>query len=141
MSDDRQYKQRGYQSYDDEPRGRTPVDTGMPRSRVITTYKEAVRCDQCGADLSTEFDIASVSACPKCEAPLHTCRNCLHFDPSARFQCSQPIKERVARKDEANECSHFTIRTISVKDIGPSAPSAPTRPDDARKALEDLFKK
>jgi hypothetical protein len=141
MSDDRKYKQRGYQSYDSEPRGRAPVDTGMPRSRVITTYKETVRCDQCGTDLSTEFDFSPVSTCSKCQAPLHTCRNCFYFDPSARFQCSQPVKERVAGKAAANECSHFTVRTISVKDIGPSSPSAPAGSDDARKALEDLFKK
>jgi len=114
------------------------METGLPRTRVITTYKETARCDQCGTDLSTEFDVAEGSTCPKCAADLHTCRNCLHFDTSAHFQCAQPIKKRAVSKATANDCTFFTVRTISVKDIGPAAP---TRSDDAMKALEDLFKK
>ena len=139
MSDDRRYKQRGYQEDENQSRGRAPVDSDLPRTRVITTYKETVRCDECGTDLSTEFDVAVGSSCPKCSADLHTCRNCLHFDTSAHWQCAQPIKKRVPGKSKGNDCTLFTVRTISVKDLGP-APTEP-RPDDAMKALEDLFKK
>ena len=110
----------------------------MPRMPVITAYKETIRCDQCGTDLSTHFEVKEGSRCPKCEAPMHSCRNCYYFDTSARFQCAQPIKERVARKDGANLCTFFKVRTISVKDIGSRTV---TRTEDARKALEDLFKK
>ena len=138
MSDDRKYKQRGYQHYDDQERGRGPSRAGMPRMPVITAYRETVRCDQCGTDLSTNFEIEVGSRCPKCEAPLHSCRNCYHFDTSARFQCARPVKEKVSKKDGANQCSDFRARTISVKDIGTRVT---TRTDDARKALEDLFKK
>lgn len=138
MSDDRKYKQRGYQEDESQPRGRAPMDSGMPRTRVITTYKETVRCDQCGTDLSTEFEVGEGTSCPKCAADLHTCRNCLHFDTSAHWQCAQPIKVRVSNKSKGNDCSYFSVRTISVKDLGPATP---TRSDDAMKALEDLFKK
>jgi len=112
----------------------------MPRSRVITSYKETVRCDQCGADLSTLFEVNRDSLCPKCQAPMHTCRNCLHFDPSAHWECTQPVKERIQRKSDANTCLHFKVKTIRVKDLG-GGPAPPSSADDARKALEDLFKK
>ena len=138
MSDDRKYRQRGYQEDESPPRSRAPMDSDMPRTRVITTYKETVRCDQCGADLSTEFDVAVGSRCPKCSTDLHTCRNCLHFDTSAHWQCAQPIKKRVSSKSKGNDCTFFAVRTISVKDLGPAAPA---RSDDAMKALEDLFRK
>ena len=139
MNDDRRYKQRGYKDYEDGGPAHGPAPSaGMPRSRVITSYKETMRCDECGGDLSTQFEVGVTSRCPKCEAPLHTCRNCLNFDPSARWECTEPIKERITAKRSRNECAFFAMRTISVKDIGGSAP---TRTEDARKALEDLFKK
>lgn len=144
MSDDRKYKQRGYQEFDGRPapppQGLTPGGKRMP---VITDYKETVRCAECGHDLTTLFDFSFDSSCPRCRSDLHTCRNCRHFDTSARFECDQPLKERVSKKGKANRCHHFAPRTIVVKEIsagGPAASSAP-RSDDARKALENLFKK
>lgn len=138
MSDDRKYKQRGYQDYEGQSRGSAPSTPGMPRTRVVTSYKETIRCDQCGADLSTLFDVKEESLCPKCRAALHSCRNCHHFDTSARFECAQPVEKRISDKAAANKCTLFAIRIVRVKDIGGSPP---TRAEDARKALESLFKK
>ena len=152
MSDDRKYKQRGYQEGDQGSsrphQGLTPEGRRVP---VITAYKETVRCAECGQDLSTAFDIQLGSHCPKCGADLHTCRNCRHFDTASRFECSQPIKKRVGKKAAANDCPLFTGRTIVVKELGqasapPGTASAPrassSRPaDEARAALERLFKK
>ena len=87
---------------------------------------------------------------PKCNADLHTCRNCKHFDSAARLQCTQTIKERIGKKAASNQCLLFVGRTIVVKELGqasnapaaavPRAPS--TRPaEEARAALERLFKK
>jgi hypothetical protein len=50
----------------------------------------------------------------------------------------QPIKERIARKDERNECSSYSIRVMVEKET--STPAA-LRPQDARAAFENLFKK
>jgi hypothetical protein len=50
----------------------------------------------------------------------------------------QPVKERIARKDERNECSFYSIRVMVEKET--STPSA-SRPQDARAAFENLFKK
>ena len=151
MSDDRRYKQRGYQDGDQRPsRSSEGYSSEGKRLPVITAYKETVRCAECGQDLSTAFDIQMDSLCPKCGTDLHTCRNCKHFDSAARFQCSQTIKERIGKKAAANRCLLFTGRTIVVKELGQaaSAPSggvpraAAARPaEDARAALERLFKK
>jgi hypothetical protein len=61
----------------------------------------------------------------------------------------KPIPERIARKDQRNDCSFYEFRTTIEKDTAPSAPpSSPaaspervSRPHDARQAFEDLFKK
>lgn len=151
MSDDRRYKQRGYQE-DDRRSSRPPAQGLSPEGRripVITAYKETVRCAECGQDLSTAFEIGMESRCPKCGADLHTCRNCRHFDTAARFECSQPIKERIRSKGAANRCTLFTARSIVVKELGQAAaaplmaPAAPaSQPaNEARAALEKLFKK
>jgi hypothetical protein len=151
MSDDRRYKQRGYQ--EGEQRASRPSQGFSPEGKrvpVITAYKETRRCAECGQDLSTAFEIQMESPCPKCGGDLHTCRNCKHFDSGARFQCTQTIPERIGKKAAANRCLLFTGRTIVVKELGQAsaapnaaASSAPaSRPaDDARAALEALFKK
>jgi hypothetical protein len=90
--------------------------------------------------------------CPKCNADLHCCKQCTHFEPSTRFQCVKPIPVRIALKDKANECALFAPR-VTVAREGTSngvhaAPPpttmsspAPRNPEDARNAFDRLFKK
>ena len=80
---------------------------------------------------------------------MHSCKQCVHFDTGAQFECTQPIPERIPRKDLKNDCTFFEFRMTVEKDTSPvnystnstPAPAANSRPDDARKAFEDLFKK
>jgi hypothetical protein len=71
----------------------------------------------------------------------------VHFDTGKQFECTQPIHERIAKKDSKNECTFFEFRMTVEKDTSPvtyatSAPAAsPVRSNDARKAFDDLFKK
>jgi len=105
------------------------------------------RCANCGAVLLSGFD--PNGRCPRCNFELHCCKQCVHFDTAVRFECTQPIPERIAKKDARNDCSFYEFRTTVEKDTAPSAPvaarSAPAsntaRPSDARKAFDDLFKK
>jgi hypothetical protein len=63
----------------------------------------------------------------------------------------KPIPERVARKDQRNDCTFYEFRTTIEKDTAPSAPPAgpaaspervsSSRPMDARQAFDNLFKK
>jgi hypothetical protein len=122
-----------------------------PRTpRMVGTITRA-RCSNCGAVLQTGFD--PKGKCPRCGFELHSCKQCMYFDTSAQFECTQHIPERVAKKDARNNCTFYAFRTTVEKDTAPTtasasaAPqtsngsSAPRRPNDARKAFDDLFKK
>jgi predicted RNA-binding Zn-ribbon protein involved in translation (DUF1610 family) len=104
------------------------------------------RCSSCGAVLAPGFD--QNGACPRCNFELHSCKQCVHFDTGKQFECTQPIAERVAKKDAKNDCTFFEFRRTVEKDTSPvtyatNAPAAPAaaRPNDARTAFENLFKK
>jgi hypothetical protein len=88
--------------------------------------------------------------CPKCNAALHCCKQCSHFEPSMRFQCLKPIPGRIPSKDKANECTLFAPRVTVAREGTANTPPAPTmnqgppaprNADDARSAFDRLFKK
>jgi predicted RNA-binding Zn-ribbon protein involved in translation (DUF1610 family) len=158
---DRKYKQKGYEDRDGRdsrekkrerserpPEPRPKQDMLGPRTpRMVGTVTRA-RCTSCGAVLMPGFDAAG--ECPRCHAALHSCKQCVHFDTGRQFECTQPIPERVSKKDAKNNCTFFQFRTTVEKDTSPvtyatNVPippaSSPARPNDARKAFEDLFKK
>jgi hypothetical protein len=93
------------------------------------------RCAECGARLPVTAD--SLSQCPGCRAELHACRQCAHFDPGQRFECARPVPERITDKRTRNECPHFALRVTVERDTS----SGSLRPDDARRAFGNLFKK
>jgi hypothetical protein len=155
---DRKYKQTGYRDRNSEDKKREraerppsevrPKQQDMlgPRTpRMVGTVMRA-RCASCGAVLSPGFD--PNGECPRCHFGLHCCKQCVHFDTGRQFECTQPIPERIAKKDAKNDCAFFEFRVTVEKDTSPvqyaSAPAAApagVRPNDARKAFEDLFKK
>jgi hypothetical protein len=153
---DRKYKQKGYQDRGREekkkehrqPEPRPRQDQLGPRTPRMVGSVSRARCSNCGAVLQPGFD--PNGQCPKCALELHSCKQCRHFDTGAQFECTQPIPERIPKKDARNECSFFEFRVTIEKDTSPasyaqaSAPSAPVSSNnshDARKAFEDLFKK
>lgn len=153
---ERKYKQKGYQDRGREekkkehrqPEPRPRQDQLGPRTPRMVGSVSRARCSNCGAVLQPGFD--PNGQCPKCALELHSCKQCRHFDTGAQFECTQPIPERIPKKDARNECSFFEFRVTIEKDTSPasyaqaSAPSAPVSPNnshDARKAFEDLFKK
>ncbi len=101
----------------------------MPASRTVS------RCAACGTLLPPLTDPAA--ACPQCRAALYACKQCTHFDPGRRFECAQPVPERIADKSARNECAHFALRVTIERDVSPGSP----RPDDARRGFDNLFKK
>lgn len=139
---ERKYRQRGYQDRPDKPaqqRSEAPPkrdNTFGPRPLQMPGTRSVSRCAQCGNLLSSLAE--PLGACPKCGFELHSCKQCSYFDPSARFECGQPVPERVARKDARNDCSFFTIRVMLEKE---TSSQSSARPNDARAAFENLFKK
>jgi hypothetical protein len=144
------YRQHGYQDRDREPRqqeqprkppeerksGPPKWDHAMgPRPLNLPGTRDVSRCAQCGTLLA---GMATDQKCPKCGFELHSCRQCTYFDPGSRFECMQPVKERVAKKDERNSCELFEIRVTREKET--STPAS-LRPTSARAAFDNLFKK
>jgi hypothetical protein len=157
MDNDRKYKQRGYMDTDRDkhPDGRSreerrqgprlPVDVTGPRLPRLVQNVVAARCYNCATTLPAGIDFKG--NCPKCNAELHCCKQCAHFEPSTRFQCLKPIPERIAVKDKANDCVWFEPRVTVARDAASgasqnSALSSPPRgPNEARAAFNNLFKK
>ena len=154
---ERKYKQRGYRDRDGdekkreraerppEPRPKHQDMLGPRTPRMVGTVMRA-RCASCGAVLAPGFDVNG--ECPRCHFALHCCKQCVHFDTGKQFECTQPIPERITKKDAKNNCRFFEFRMTVEKDTSPvtyatpaAPPSTAARPNDARKAFEDLFKK
>jgi hypothetical protein len=160
MDSDRKYKQRGYmdndrpangQGRDDRPKQQGPrpsLDVTGPRLPRMVQTLVAARCYNCATAMPADHDFKS--NCPKCNAALHCCKQCAHFEPSTRFQCLKPIPLRIAYKDAANECEWFKPRVTVARDAKsgtttvapvPVAPASPKSSSDARAAFDSLFKK
>ena len=160
MDNDRKYKQRGYMDSErprearggerPRPQGpRPPLDITGPRLPRLVQAVTAARCFNCSTTLPPDVDFTG--NCPKCNAELHCCKQCAHFEPSTRFQCLKPIPVRIPVKDKANSCTLFSPRVTVARDGTPSSPSPGSRPmpamdaprtaTDARTAFDKLFKK
>jgi hypothetical protein len=162
MDEDRKYRQHGYMDSDRDrapsqrpgdrpkpPQGpRSLQDPNGPRLPRLVQSVTASRCFSCSTTLPQGTDFKGL--CPKCGAELHCCKQCAHFEPSTRFQCVKPIKERIPVKDKANECELFSPRVTVMRDAAPQT-AAPVNnaaavkdvrtPNDARAAFDNLFKK
>lgn len=138
---DRKYRQHGYQDSGAEkqqksaPERPARKDTFGPRAIQMPGTHTVSRCAQCGTILTVITE--PLGQCPKCGFELHSCKQCSHFDPSRRFECSEPVPERIAKKDARNECTFFSI---SVRVEKQTSTGSASRPDDARRAFDSLFK-
>lgn len=143
MSDDRKYRQRGYQD-SGRPQDRPRAPQGPrekpegPRGRGLGAPTETVfRCNACGAQQALS-EVAFEAVCGKCAASLHSCSNCSHFDTSVRWECRQAalIPERIAKKNAANGCASFAPKAVQEFGQDRDKPAAA----DPRAAFDALFK-
>ena len=158
---DRKYRQRGYQD-EGKPRGpkgpaaprppkqdRAPgrqlQDAAGPKTPNLMAAHEVCRCARCGNLLS--LPIADDSRCAKCGVDLHSCVQCVSFDTSARWECTQrdTLAARVAPKDARNACPLFAPRTTIERQTRTpvnrvSSDASGGTPNSARQAFDDLFK-
>ena len=139
---DRKYRQHGYQDSGEKsqksfsPQGPARKDnTYGPRPVHMPGTHSVSRCSQCGALLTALSE--PPAQCPKCGFELHSCKQCTYFDPSRRFECMQPVPERIAKKDARNECTFYSI---SVRVEKQTSTGAAAKPSSARQAFDDLFK-
>jgi hypothetical protein len=165
MDSDRKYRQHGYYDSSSTPSNgngsngasrpkptgpRPPLDVTGPRLPRLVQAVTASRCYNCSTTLppGTLFD----GPCPKCGTQLHCCKQCSHFEPSTRFQCTKPIPVRIPVKDQQNDCALFSPRVTVAREAsstqvpGGSRPAGmntppPRNASDARDAFDRLFKK
>ena len=107
----RKYRQSGYQDSDSEDRARRSQKPSRPDSRdkplhprgrgLGTPTATVFRCAVCGNQQSA--DISPGTICRKCNADLHTCTHCLHFDTSAPGECRKKAPY-IASKAKLNDC-------------------------------------
>ncbi|MEW6678293.1 MAG: hypothetical protein AB1421_10270 [Pseudomonadota bacterium] len=77
----------------------------------MTTLDETPYCWRCGASLARQpLPLGREAVCAQCNAQLHVCRQCAHFDPGKSNQCREPMAERVVDKTRANFCDWFQAR-------------------------------
>jgi len=161
---ERKYGQRGYQDNSDRDRGerehekprekpkggpRGSKAREAPRPMKMPNFQEVLRCALCGTIVPPPIDIQLDSQCPKCKADLRACKNCRHFDTSAQFECTQPIPERITKKDMRNQCEFFIVRASIERETrdsgggggGTDRPASTVNASDARSAFDNLFKK
>lgn len=141
MSDERKYRQRGYQDAGprerkSEPRGPVERDPAKgPRGRGLGAPTASVfRCAACNA-LQEGLEVAPPATCAKCGGDLHTCSNCRYFDSSIHNECRQNVEPRVMSKTKRNECALFEPKVTQEFDK-----EATRAPDDPRSAFDALFK-
>ena len=148
------YRQRGYRDSEkrDRPHQDAPRPPRSPEERQLRHMMErsaslVLRCHQCSADSGLDLEAgASVpegAVCRNCQAALHSCRNCQHFDTGARWECNAPIEKAVADKTAANSCALYKANAVldatGKRSGGGASNGAPT--SSARAAFENLFKK
>ncbi len=162
---DRKYRQHGYQ--DDDRDRRPPRDNaltggdrrperepGAPagtrrmssegaKNPRMMGYRQVGKCARCGTPV--EGEILSLSKCERCGEALHACVQCVHMDPSARFECTEVIPVRVLPKAAANTCDRYAARTSWERETSstpaPASPASqtPESASGAKKAFDDLF--
>jgi hypothetical protein len=134
---DRKYRQQGYRNPGSGPDSarRDPPPSAPQRSGGMLARHTVSRCGACGAVLP--IATATLEQCPSCRAAIRACRQCTHLDTSRRFECEEPIVERIADKNARNDCAAFSLRVTVERDASPDS----TRPGDIRRGFDNLFKK
>jgi len=141
MSEDRKYRQHGYRDDDrDKPRSQTPrpprEERDGPRTPNLMSSHDVFRCGRC-ARIQEAATIGAEDRCPQCGVDLHSCVQCVSFDPGSTFECMQAIPARISPKDVRNGCPLFSPRTTFERRTGSTRDASSV---DPRQAFDDLFK-
>ena len=89
-------------------------------------------CGSCGAKLESAV-VGRRETCPACDAELHACIHCRHYDETVAKGCKEPFAEVPEDKTDANFCDFFQIGD-GTKREGP-------KKEELLSAAEALFKK
>jgi len=114
------------------------------------------QCYKCREELVFDVKIQRLDTCPNCGAYLHCCYNCKYRNPNVHNECELDRSEFVRDREAANFCTAFEFKPVEDVDLdeaedarkklesvfgASTSPGVPDTSDDAKKRLEDLFKK
>jgi hypothetical protein len=113
----------------------------------------ATSCYGCGAPLRIDGPVGRRTTCPGCDADLHACINCKHYEPGAPHDCREPHAEHYLDKESSNACDLFQLGDGASRRRGSNRAArdqlralfgdapGPAAEESPRDALESLFKK
>jgi hypothetical protein len=85
-----------------------PPSGGLTRNIAMA---DSLVCWRCGAQLKDHaLPLGRRSECPACQAELHVCRMCRHYDTAKAKHCREPMAEEVKDKTRANFCEWLQPR-------------------------------
>jgi hypothetical protein len=91
-------------------------------------------CGTCGGKLEIVGNtVGRRETCPHCDAELHACIHCRHFDDTVAKGCREPFAEVPEDKTDANFCDFFQI--------GEGARRSTVKKEELLSAAEALFRK
>ena len=101
----------------------------------------AAFCQMCAGEypISPGGVVGRTATCPTCNADLHACIQCSHYDPKIYNECREPQAERVDDRRKSNFCDYF--KAVPTKPAQPGAATQGTREQAARDKLNSLFKR
>ncbi|MFI5370900.1 MAG: hypothetical protein ACHQ52_05015 [Candidatus Eisenbacteria bacterium] len=117
-----------------------------------------LECQFCGHLVQVSESIARDTECAGCGRDLRCCRQCRHYDPLYNNQCRETEADPQPEKDRRNFCEFFeftrarfvargaaadraSAARARLEGLFGGAPGAPKPASEARRKLEDLFKK
>ena len=144
---DRKYRQQGYQDDGTRENERAPQANENNRDRGprrgygpreppkmnMPGFFEVKNCGRCGNKINEA--VVHDSQCKQCGNDLQSCSQCTWFDTGNRFECGQPITERISPKDVRNNCKFFEVR-VTVERATHSTGTSRT----SKQEFDDLFK-
>lgn len=90
-------------------------------------------CWKCGTVLDENEPVSRSAECPVCHADVHSCRNCLYYEPGSHYDCHETVDSLVSDKERSNFCEHFKLnRSASSSDSAQKQAAA-------KKAFDSLF--
>jgi hypothetical protein len=119
----------------------------------------SLTCRHCGTPVPLDEPLPRDLACETCGRDLRACVHCRHYDERYNNACRETMADPVVEKDRRNFCEYFSfsrepfVGKAPARDraadarakleglFGGGGKRGPTREDEARRKLEDLFKK
>ncbi len=96
-----------------------------------------MQCAFCKKGFTLKDKVMRHDVCPHCGWDLRCCKQCKFYDYNAYNECQEVMAERVIEKERANFCEYFVLRGS----VPAGADAGTSKKEEAKKALEALFKK